>query len=82
VRGRWRSEQIAVEIGLEGMLATVYTREGERRPHKGEYNAELEHRADKYGMELECRATEIGRQAALGLMHTFDDADQASITLD
>ena len=74
-RGRWRSGQIAVAIGLEGMLVTVYTREGERQPHEGEYSAELERRADEYSAELErCaddhdveiarRDAEIARQAA------------------
>jgi len=33
---RWQSEQIAVAIGLEGMLATVDTREGERQLREGE----------------------------------------------
>jgi hypothetical protein len=33
---RWQSEQSAVAIGLEVMLATVYTREGERQLREGE----------------------------------------------
>ena len=39
--GRWRSAQIDIAIGLEGAMATVYTREGERQPHEGEVGAEL-----------------------------------------
>jgi len=39
--GRWQSEQIAVSIGLEGVLATVYTREGQRQLHEGEIAEEL-----------------------------------------
>lgn len=34
--GRWRSAEIAVGIGLEGALATIYTRNGERQLHEGE----------------------------------------------
>ncbi len=41
VEGRWRSAQIDVSIGLEGAMATVYTREGGRQPHEGEVGAEL-----------------------------------------
>jgi hypothetical protein len=40
---RWQSEQIAVAIGLEGMLATVYTREGERQLREGEVAQERAH---------------------------------------
>jgi len=39
--GRWRSAQIDVSIGLEGAMATVYTREGGRQLHEGEVGAEL-----------------------------------------
>jgi hypothetical protein len=39
--GRWQSEEIAVAIGLEGTLATVYTREGERQLREGEVAEEL-----------------------------------------
>lgn len=39
--GRRRSEQIAVAFGLEGLLATVYTREGRRMLHEGEITQEL-----------------------------------------
>ena len=40
---RWQSERIAVAIGLEGMLATVYTREGERQLREGEVGQERAH---------------------------------------
>ncbi len=40
-QGRWRSAQIDVSIGLEGAMATVYTREGGRQLHEGEVGAEL-----------------------------------------
>jgi hypothetical protein len=33
---RWQSAQIEVAIGLEGMLATVYTRDGRRMLREGE----------------------------------------------
>src|SRR5947209_4435829 len=39
--GRWRSEQIAVSLGLEGVLATVYTWEGQRQFAEGEITEEL-----------------------------------------
>ena len=39
--GRWQSEEIAVAIGLEGTLATVCTREGERQLREGEVAEEL-----------------------------------------
>ena len=39
--GRWQSEEIAVAIGLEGTLATVYTRAGERQLREGEVAEEL-----------------------------------------
>src|SRR5947209_5299467 len=42
--GRWQSEQIAVGIGLEGALATVYTWDGKRQLHEGEIAAEMERR--------------------------------------
>jgi hypothetical protein len=40
--GRWQSAEIAVAIGVEGILATVYTREGRRQLREGEIAAELE----------------------------------------
>jgi len=39
--GRWSSEQIDVAIGLQGVWATVYTRDGRRMPREGEIHAEL-----------------------------------------
>ncbi len=39
--GRWYSEQIDVAIGLEGMWATVYTRDGRRMLREGEVQREL-----------------------------------------
>jgi len=39
--GRWYSEQIDVAIGLQGVWATVYTRDGRRMPREGEFHAEL-----------------------------------------
>jgi hypothetical protein len=38
--GRWQSAQIPVAIGLEGMLVTVYTRDGRRMLREGEIEAE------------------------------------------
>src|SRR5207248_6154754 len=40
---RGQNEQIAVAIGLEGMLATIYTREGERQLREGEVGQERAH---------------------------------------
>lgn len=39
--GRWRSDQIPIGIGLEGVLVTVYTRAGERQLREGEVALEL-----------------------------------------
>jgi len=38
--GRWHSQQIEVALGLEGILAAVYTREGHRILREGEVEAE------------------------------------------
>jgi len=53
--GRWRSKQIAVEIGLEGARATVYAHDGRRMLHEGEVTGELERRDE----ELRCRDEEL-----------------------
>ena len=53
--GRWRSKQIAVEIGLEGARATVYAHDGRRMLHEGEVTGELERRDE----ELRCRDEEM-----------------------
>lgn len=45
--GRWRSEQLPLAIGLEGLLATVYTGDGRRMLHEGEIEAELAHRDEE-----------------------------------
>jgi hypothetical protein len=42
--GRFQSMSIAVSIGLEGMLSTVYTHSGRRMLHEGEIEAELARR--------------------------------------
>ena len=39
--GRWQSAQIDVAVGLEGMLASVYTRDGRRMLREGEIAEEL-----------------------------------------
>ncbi len=41
--GRWRSAQIDIALGLEGALATVYTRAGERQLREGEVAREQAH---------------------------------------
>ncbi len=63
--GRWRSGQIAVAFGLEGVLAAVYTLEGERQLREGEVaeeraraRAELARRDD----ELARRDDELARR--------------------
>jgi Uma2 family endonuclease len=58
--GRWQSAEIPLSIGLEGMLATVYTREGFRLPHEGEYGAELARRDE----EIARQASELERLRA------------------
>jgi hypothetical protein len=58
--GRWQSAEIPVLIGLEGMLATVYTRDGIRLPHEGEYGAELARRDE----EIARQASELERLRA------------------
>lgn len=39
--GRWQSDEIAVALGLEDMLATVYTLDGQRQLREGEISATL-----------------------------------------
>ena len=39
--GRWQSAQIDGAVGLEGMLASVYTRDGRRMLREGEIEEEL-----------------------------------------
>jgi hypothetical protein len=39
--GRWRSEEIAVAIGMESGLAAVYTLDGRRQLREGEVAREL-----------------------------------------
>ncbi len=64
--GRWYSEQIDVAIGLQGVWATVYTRDGRRMPREGEIHAELAAalaRKDAELAELRHRLDELrGRQ--------------------
>ncbi len=55
--GRWQSEQIAVAIGLEGVLAAAYSPEGRRVLREGEIEAELARR----DAELARREAEITR---------------------
>ncbi len=60
--GRWRSKQIAVEIGLEGARATVYAHDGRRMLHEGEVTGELERRDEELRRrdeELRCRDEEM-----------------------
>jgi hypothetical protein len=46
-RGRWYSETLALAIGLEGVLATVYTPEGRPMLREGEIEEELVRRDDE-----------------------------------
>jgi hypothetical protein len=43
-KGRFQSTSIAVAIGLEGMITTVYTHQGWAMPHEGEIEAALAQR--------------------------------------
>lgn len=43
-QGRWHSEELALAIGLEGMLAAVYTPEGRQMLREGEIEDELARR--------------------------------------
>ncbi len=63
--GRWQSTQIDVAIGLEGVRATVYRREGERQLREGE-GAEERARARA---ELVRKEVEIAE-----LRHLLDEA--------
>ncbi len=45
--GRWRSEQIAVTIDVEGVLAAVYGPDGRRQLREGEISVELARRDDE-----------------------------------
>jgi len=69
--GRWRSAQIDVSIGLEGAMATVYTREGGRQLHEGEVGAEL--------AETMTRGRDEGQRQALRVLlrARFGDLSQA-----
>ena len=58
VDGRWRSGQIAVAFGLEGVLAAVYTLTGERQLREGEV---AEERA-RARAELARRDDELARK--------------------
>jgi len=58
VDGRWRSEQIAVAIGVEGVLAAVYGSDGRRQLREGEISAELARRDG----ELARRDDELARR--------------------
>ncbi len=58
--GRWYSEQIAVAIGLEGVWATVYTRDGRRLLREGEVEQERARLAE----ELAHTAAELARRDA------------------
>jgi hypothetical protein len=60
IRGLWQSEEVPVAIGVQGAQATVFTREGFRLPHEGEYGAELARQAQ----EITRRDEELARQAA------------------
>lgn len=59
--GRWQSEQIPVAIALEGILATVYTRDGRRMHREGDAEEELV----RQGTELDQREVELRDEQAL-----------------
>jgi hypothetical protein len=56
-QGRWQSAAIEVAIGLEGALATVYTRDGQRIHGEGQVEAELRRSRE----ELAHQAAELER---------------------
>jgi len=58
--GRWHSQQIDVAIGLEGVMATVYTRDGRRMHREGEVEEEL----DRRDAELASRDAELASRDA------------------
>jgi hypothetical protein len=45
--GRWRSDEIAVAVGMEGGLAAVYTLDGRRQLREGEVARELARTTDE-----------------------------------
>lgn len=57
--GRWQSEQIAVAIGMEGVMATVYARNGTRQLREGAVAEEVDrlraeaHDAERLRAEVE-----------------------------
>lgn len=61
--GRWRSDAIAVAYGLEDMLATVYTLDGQRQPREGEIAAMLAER-DRALAQQDAELAELRRRLA------------------
>lgn len=59
--GRWQSAEIAVAFGLEGVLATVYTRDGQRMLREGEIQQELARQQAATAAELARQQAEIER---------------------
>lgn len=55
--GRWVSREIGAAFGMEGLLASVYTPEGQRQVHESEIAIELARR----DAELQARDAEIDR---------------------
>ncbi len=76
---RWQSAQIGIAIGLEGLLATVYARDGQRMPREGEVvrelarrdaelarrDAELAQRREELNHERQLRANAVAELEAL-----------------
>ncbi len=62
--GRWSSEQIDVAISLEGVWATVYTRDGQRMLREGEVQAALARKDAEVTAALARREEEMQRKDA------------------
>jgi len=54
-QGRWQSDQLPVAVALEGMWATVYTREGRRMLREGQVEEELDRERSLRAYEQERR---------------------------
>jgi len=61
-QGRWQSDQLPVAVALEGMWATVYTREGRRMLREGQVEEELDRERSLRAHEQERREQEQERR--------------------
>ena len=60
--GRWQSEEIDVAFALEGVMATVYTLQGQRILREGEVHLELAQREREVQRERQARQESVRRE--------------------